>query len=58
MITAVGLFGGAFFALFPVVLVDFVGLERMPNALGLTVMFIGLTNTVLPSLLGELSGIS
>ena len=52
MVAAVGIFGGCFFSHIPVILVDFVGAEKMPNALGLTVMFIGLSNTILPSILG------
>ena len=52
MMVVVGIFGGGYISLFVVVLVDYVGLARMPNALGLAALSMNLCNAVMPLLLG------
>ena len=49
-----GLVGGAYVSMYTVVLIDFLGLPLFPSAFGLMIMFQGLFNTVLPSILGKL----
>lgn len=53
LVVITGYFGGTYIALMAVVLVDYVGLQKMPRAFGLTVMFMGLANMGTPTLLGE-----
>ena len=40
-------------SLFSVVVIDFLGLELMPLAFGMTVLLVGLTNIGMPSYLGK-----
>ena len=49
----VGLFGGCFCALFPVILIDFIGKEKMAEGFGMQNLFMGITSTLLPILLGR-----
>ena len=44
--------GGGYISLFPVILADYIGVKRMPQGFGITVMFIGLTNMGVPTMLG------
>ena len=49
----VGSMGGAYAALFLVVLIDLIGLERTPKAFGMTITVMGFFNMPIPILLGE-----
>jgi len=53
MSVTIGTCGGLYASIFPVVLIDYLGMAAFPKAFGMTVMFMGLTNIALPSLLGE-----
>ena len=53
MSVTIGMCGGLYASIFPVVLIDYLGMAAFPKAFGMTVMFMGLTNIALPSLLGE-----
>ncbi len=45
--------GGTYIALFVVLLVDFVGLEKLSSASGLAIMCLGMFNVPLPSIIGQ-----
>ncbi len=49
-----GLIGGSYIALFPVVLIDFLGLQVYSRALGLAMFFIGSVNLGLPAMFGKI----
>lgn len=50
--------GGGYISLFPVILPDYIGMKRMPQGFGITVMFMGLTNMGVPTMLGTVSSVS
>ena len=52
-VVALGVFGSCYPCLICVVLIDYVGLERMPNALGFSAMAMGLFNTGMTPSLGK-----
>ncbi|KAI0221399.1 Monocarboxylate transporter 5 [Lamellibrachia satsuma] len=54
----IGTCGGLYATIYPVILIDYLGLAAFPKAFGMTVMFMGLTNVALPSLLGKLSDVT
>lgn len=58
MSVTIGTCGGLYASIFPVVLIDYLGMAAFPKAFGMTVMFMGLTNVALPSLLGKLSDVT
>ena len=45
--------GGGYISLFPVILPDYIGAERMPQGLGIAIMCMGLTNMGVPTMLGN-----
>lgn len=45
--------GGTYIALFVVLLVDFVGLEKLNQASGLAIMCLGIFNMPMPMLIGD-----
>lgn len=47
-----GFFGGMFFCLFPVILVDFIGLEKMGNGLSFNLVIHGLSYSIMLPFLG------
>ena len=50
---SVGVFGGMYCAVFAVVLIDFLGLSAFSQAFGLTVMFMGIGNSLVPATIGK-----
>ena len=48
-----GFIGGFYMSLFSLVIIDFLGLEIMPLAFGMSVLILCLTNTFIPALLGK-----
>ena len=48
-----GAVGGSYISLMAVILVDFLGIENLPYAFGLTIMFMGASNLPVPSILGK-----
>ncbi|KAK2140569.1 hypothetical protein LSH36_1308g00014 [Paralvinella palmiformis] len=52
-----GLIGGMYIAMVPIVLVHIVGLSKFPQAFAFTMMGVGFTNLPLPSLFGKISEI-
>ena len=53
LLMIMGIFGGFYIAIMAVILVDYVGLVKMPKAFGLTIMFMGLANMGTPALMGK-----
>ena len=54
MCVAIGTCGGLYAAIFPIVLIDYLGMAEFPRAFGMAIMFMGFTNIALPSFLGKL----
>ena len=53
LIIVLGFTGGFYMSLFSLVIIDFLGLQIMPLAFGMSVLILCLVNTFMPALLGE-----
>ena len=53
MCVAIGTCGGLYASIFPIVLIDYLGMAAFPRAFGMAIMFMGFTNIALPSFLGK-----